>query len=555
MVPVRRLRSILLGIALCPVALTLGGTSGCRETVIDTRPQLMVALETDAIVPDDLTGFSYELLQNGNLVQSEPTRSLFDGSSGDKLPGTLAFVVGEQSPGSLVTLRVWATRNDRRLALREVQVRLPTEAQGARLLTMPLQRACIVAAECDQTSATCVPPACYDGDSLAQGAEIATDALPVYAPGQLFGGGNDRGEGGSCFGARACFEGARSARVDPVVEQRSGREVCVVTDASLGVAVDPSIVNFAVQRTFPASPVRTRPEELCGPSPDGSVVRCYPPLSARPAGISDEQAPLLAPFTYVREATGWVLPRAICSLPGDDTLVVSASCPQKTPDVPRCGWTFVSGAVVDPTSRPTGFAGFPPRTYCDVTGDRCDDPADCLGKRCLPKPSGDGACFLDRHCAAGKCAGATICPQKTSCETVDAPGTCQTEAKSCFVDAQCDAAAGEFCAREPGCAQAGQSGLCTTRPTSCDGVPVEAVCGCDLVSYPSTCAAAQAGVDAASKGNCAPCLGRSDGSYCATTLGFPAARAVVVCSGSSVVSTEPCAQSCETQGAGKAACN
>lgn len=555
MVRVRRLRSILLGAAFWALAATLVGTPGCRETVIVTRPQLMVALETDAVVPDDLTGFSYELLQNGNLVQSEPARPLFDGSSGDKLPGTLAFVVGEQSPGSLFTLRVWATRDTRRLALREVQVRLPTEAQGARLLTMPLQRACIVAAECDQTGGNCVPPVCYDGIELGQGAEIPTEELPVYSAGQVFGGGNDRGEGGACFAARACFEGARSMRVEPVVETRSGREVCVVTDASIGVVLDPSIVNFAVQRTFPKAPARARPEELCGPSADGSVVRCFPPLSARPAGVTDERAPLLAPFTYVREATGWVLPRAACSLPGDDTLVVSASCPQKTPDVPRCGWTFVSGAVVDPTSRPTGFGGFPPRTYCDETGDRCDDLADCLGKRCLPKPTGENACFLDRHCATGKCVGATICPQKTSCESADAAGICQSEAKACFVDAQCDAASGEFCAREPGCAQAGQSGVCTGRPTTCDGSPAGAVCGCDLVSYPSACEAAQAGVDAASTGNCAPCLGRSDGSYCATTLGYPAARAVVVCSGSSVVSTEPCAQSCETQGAGKATCN
>ena len=212
-------------------------------------------------------------------------------------------------------------------------------------------------------------------------------------------------------------------------------------------------------------------------------------------------------------------------------------------------------ARIDPISRPTGFGGFPPKTYCDVTGDRCDDLADCLGKRCLPAPTEAGRCFLDRHCSGVACKGASICPTKTSCETPDAPGTCQAEAKTCFVDAQCNAAAGEVCVRENGCAEAGQGGVCTARPASCDGVPAGPVCGCDLVTYPSDCAALQAGFDAASNGNCAPCLGRPDGSYCATTLGYTAARKVVVCSGSSVVSTEDCAASCETLGAGKAACN
>ena len=213
----------------------------------------------------------------------------------------------------------------------------------------------------------------------------------------------------------------------------------------------------------------------------------------------------------------------------------------------------MSCSVIGLAMRPTGFAGFPTRMSCEETGDRCDDVADCLGKRCLPKPIEAGKCFLARHYPGGACVDARICPSKTSCETPDVAGTRPITAKPCFADAQCRS--GELCVREGGCAQADQSGVCKARPATCEGKAPSPVCGCDLLGCPSECAAQQAGIDAAATGNCAPCLGRSDGSCCTTTLGYPAARLVVVCSESSVVSTEACAGSCETLGTGKAACN
>jgi hypothetical protein len=547
----RRLPAVFF--ASAAVSFVAVGAVSCRETVVETRPQLMVVIDTDAVVPDDLTGFSYELQQNGVPAQSEAVRELYDGGSGDKLPGTLAFVVGEQSPGALFAVRVWGVSGAQRVSLREVQVRMPTVAQGSRMLLMPIQRACLASSRCAGGSGSCEPVPCYDGENVDRSLEIPTGNLPAFDPARVFGGGDDKGQGGSCFDSVACFDETKTLRLAPTLEARATGEVCVVKDASLGVAIDPAIVNFAVQRFFAKDAAKSHPPQLCVTG--DTDVRCYAPLSIRPGDVSAANAALLAPFTYTREADGWVLPRALCDRNGSDALVVSGSCPQKTMDVPRCGWTFVSGSVIDPTSRPTGFAGFAPRTYCDGTGDVCDDANDCLGRRCYPKPATPtDACFLDRHCTSpATCEGAVLCPAGSGCTPAEAAGVCQRPATTCFVDGQCQA--DELCVREAQCPAAGSAGLCQKRPSTCTGVPEAPVCGCDLSPYPSACAANLAGVDAYAAGNCTPCLSSTSGSFCATTLGYPASRKLVVCNGGSVVSTEECAASCVTKGAGLAACN
>jgi hypothetical protein len=547
--------------ALAPIVV---GLFSCRDTVEVVHPQLVVQIDTDALVPKDVTGFEYELQQNGTAVQAEPVRGFFDGQSGDRLPGTLSFVAGEQSPGALFAIRVWGLSGAKRVSLREVLVRMPTEAQGIRLLPMPIQQACVAASPCRETPGDCEPVPCYDGVEVAAGAEVPTGELPLYEPALVFGGGDDKGNNGSCFQAQACFAGDRSLRLTPHLETRPGEgegagpeEVCVVDESSFGVAVDPSIVNFAIRRVLPKASAPTLPEEVCAlaGSGDSAETLCFLPLSARAAGrpTDDPYARFVDPFSVRHEGSAYLLPAAVCRLSSDAALVVSASCPQKTNHVPRCGWSSVSGQVIDPTTQPTGFAGFPPQSYCEGTGEQCDDLANCLGKRCLPPPAEPGACFLDRHCTApAVCENAVICPSQSACDPPEAPGTCIVPATTCFVRDQC--AADEVCVRETGCAAAGLSGVCQKRPTTCADAPKTPVCGCDLGAYASACEAAQSGAGVFAEGNCTPCLSVGNGSYCATALGYPASRKRLTCSGGSKVAEEDCATACQTLGAGQAAC-
>jgi hypothetical protein len=65
--------------------------------------------------------------------------------------------------------------------------------------------------------------------------------------------------------------------------------------------------------------------------------------------------------------------------------------------------------------------------------------------------------------------------------------------------------AGEYCAYPATgfCGAAGQTGVCMPRPEACT-MQYDPICGCDGVTYPSSCVAAAAGVSVASTGECLP---------------------------------------------------
>ncbi len=64
--------------------------------------------------------------------------------------------------------------------------------------------------------------------------------------------------------------------------------------------------------------------------------------------------------------------------------------------------------------------------------------------------------------------------------------------------------AGEYCAFPATgfCGVAGQTGVCMPRPESCALVRFNPICGCDGVTYPTSCDASAAGVSIASGGEC-----------------------------------------------------
>jgi hypothetical protein len=95
----------------------------------------------------------------------------------------------------------------------------------------------------------------------------------------------------------------------------------------------------------------------------------------------------------------------------------------------------------------------------------------------------------------------------------------------CTTNAQC--AANEYCKIE-GCA-ASIGGSCAPQPRGCDTLHAP-VCGCDGKSYGNACAAAMAGVNVASKGEC--------GQRCGNLMYLPACPADKVCNLTSCGATE-----------------
>ncbi|MBL49667.1 MAG: hypothetical protein CMP28_12035 [Roseibacillus sp.] len=74
-------------------------------------------------------------------------------------------------------------------------------------------------------------------------------------------------------------------------------------------------------------------------------------------------------------------------------------------------------------------------------------------------------------------------------------GKCLLEGE-CNTNADCDAA--DYCFSEDGC---NRQGVCQPRPQFCTR-EFRPVCGCDGRTYSNACAAARAGVNVASEGEC-----------------------------------------------------
>jgi len=309
----RKRSFLLLGCALA-----FGASCSSEET--KPRGQLMLAITTDLSIDKDMNQVHVEVTDQNGLVVDSSDRDIIP-TGEDALPGTLALVP-PNSGGQIVHIVVTAKQNGKLVprVVREAIAKVPTDRIA--MLRMPLHFLCSDLPEDCGKDFTCKAGRC-------EPAEVDSDALPDYAEGLVFGGGDSHGNGSYCLDAQACFEQTEVLAPN-------------MTDCSVPLpkGADPAKLNVAL-----VLPPMT--DGHCIPDDSGTpqAGNCLMPLDDDPVegfAISGNK---------IR------LPPAACERPSLVGVSVSTSCRTKDLSVPICGpWTGWA-AQPGPDAGSAGAAG------------------------------------------------------------------------------------------------------------------------------------------------------------------------------------------------------
>ncbi len=306
----------LAAIALAPI---VSLTTSCKDEILPVKGQLMLVITTNLAPPKDFDTLHLRIVEDGSTTPLHEVDYALGGSQAVKLPATLGVVAGSD-PNKTVRITVEARRGATVRVSRDAVARVPTDRIAS--LPLPIDGLCIdtpCPSDASGGVQTCIAGTC-------QTAAVATDTLPDFTPGDVFGGGTGHGDG-VCFDTLACFTNGHTG-------------VVRTSDCSIDREVQSGFgFNIAVVRP-PDS------DGICGSN------ACLLPL---------ERDPFTGPIV-----TGWrevgeraVLPPIICerSLP----VLVTTSCPTKS--APTCGPWSATGSARDlgdaaiPFDASSGFSG------------------------------------------------------------------------------------------------------------------------------------------------------------------------------------------------------
>jgi len=312
--------------------------------------QLMLSMQTDLSLPKDVNAVRIEVSTFGKVNFAQDYEV---GPNGAKIPATLGVVAGANKAAP-VRIRIIAKLNGEARLLREAITTVP----GARIamLRMPLQYLSlgqVVSTGSGSVNNGSVTPSsirtanlgtldtsdagatggiegaegwastCGEGKTADNGAcidiEVDSDTLPDYVPADVFGGGDETGNG-TCFDTYECLAQGVDVNIDLF---------------SCAFPSVPGLTNVGLR--VPGGPGKPG---ICSDDPNAD---CYIPLDAEtPAGW----------FTR-KEDNMIVLPRRVCQKFQETkdilSIVYGTTCAPKTPSVPTCGpWSGVSGAKSTP---------------------------------------------------------------------------------------------------------------------------------------------------------------------------------------------------------------
>lgn len=274
--------------------------------------ELVLSFDTDMSIPKDVTHVVVSITSSGRTV-FEDTYAV--GPTGVKLPSTLGILEGEKDEP--ITIRIIALRGRTPTLVRESVSKVPRGRVAG--LKIPIEWLCTGEENVEGTTKETAAGKCAAGETCSAGSCVpATDVTldDPYDVTAIFGGGNERGVGGTCFPVDRCFDEALSLEVAPVA---NGADCTFALEGVTNVGLVPK---------------------------DGAGVlaggRAVVPLVEGARG-------------FQRDGATVRLPKAVCTRAAKGTLKVVASraCPPKTNRVPNCGPWGVVGAAV-----PVSDAGF-----------------------------------------------------------------------------------------------------------------------------------------------------------------------------------------------------
>lgn len=294
----------------------------------DPPGEIVLSFQTDMSVPKDVSSVVLSITSTGRTLFEE---SYAVGPTGVKLPSTFGVVEGEKDDP--ITVRLIALKGTKPVVLREVVTKIPKGRVAG--MKMPIEWLCYGESSVKGDIRVAAENQCPSGQTCSAGSCVPSDSFPLddpYDAKAVFGGGDDRGQGGSCFATESCFASTKTVQVAPIDD---GTTCSFTLDGVRNVALEPEDGTTGI-----------------GTGPNGG-------------------APFLIPLDqgksgFELQGSRVSLPRAVCArlLPkkaGDRGLRVYATrtCEPKTNRSPTCGpWSTVTkpAPIVDAGPSETGVA-------------------------------------------------------------------------------------------------------------------------------------------------------------------------------------------------------
>lgn len=295
-----RLRGV---IAAGVLAGAVGVSVACTK---DPPGEVVLSFQTDMSVPKDVSAVVLSITSSGRTLFEEQYAV---GPTGVKLPSTFGVLEGEKDEP--VTVRLIALKGTKPIVLREAVMKIPKGRVAG--MKMPIEWLCSGESSVKGEIRQAAENQCPAGQTCSAGSCVPSDSFPLddpYDARNVFGGGDDKGQGGSCFSTESCFSAVQTVAVTPVDD---GTTCAFTLDGVQNVALEPE---------DRATGIAT------GPNGTGPFLI---PLDQGKTG-------------FELQGSRVTLPRAVCTrLAKGLRVYATRSCSPKTNRTPTCGaWSAVT---------------------------------------------------------------------------------------------------------------------------------------------------------------------------------------------------------------------